>query len=183
MRRALITILSMLALSLSSCTSSTNTTPSEATQAPTTPQSGSYTIIASTSILADITQQIVGDTAIVKSLVGAESDAHVYEPSPADGVEVANASALIAIGLEFEPWFEELYAASGSTAPYIIASADISPLPANKHADAHAGESADAHAGESADAHAGESADAHAGESADAHAHGEFDPHVWQDVQ
>jgi len=183
MRRALITILSMLALSLSSCTSSTNTTPSEATQAPTTPQSGSYTIIASTSILADITQQIVGDTAIVKSLVGAESDAHVYEPSPADGVEVANASALIAIGLEFEPWFEELYAASGSTAPYIIASADISPLPANKHADAHAGESADAHAGESADAHAGESADAHAGESADAHAHGEFDPHVWQNVQ
>ena len=175
MRRALITILSMLALSLSSCTSSTNTTPSEATQAPTTPQSGSYTIIASTSILADITQQIVGDTAIVKSLVGAESDAHVYEPSPADGVEVANASALIAIGLEFEPWFEELYAASGSTAPYIIASADISPLPANKHADAHAGESADAHAGESADAHAGE--------SADAHAHGEFDPHVWQNVQ
>ncbi|MFN9115676.1 MAG: metal ABC transporter substrate-binding protein, partial [Bacteroidota bacterium] len=36
---------------------------------------------------------------------------------------------------------------------------DISPLPANKHADAHAGE------------------------SAEAHDHGEFDPHVWQDVQ
>jgi ABC-type Zn uptake system ZnuABC Zn-binding protein ZnuA len=127
------------------------------------------------SILGDITQQIVGDTATVTSIVGAESDAHVYEPSPADGVQVANASAVIAFGLELEPWFEDLYASSGSNAPYIEASADIVPLPADKFADAHA----DEHAGESADAHA----DEHAGESADTHAHGEFDPHTWQDVQ
>jgi ABC-type Zn uptake system ZnuABC Zn-binding protein ZnuA len=124
--------------------------------------------------VADITKQIVGDTATVTSLVGAESDAHVYEPSPADGVQVANATALIAIGLEFEPWFEDLYAASGSTAPYIVASADVTPLPANT--------AVDTHADVSADAHADVSADAHADVSADAHAHGEFDPHVWQDV-
>ena len=204
MRRAFIVMLSILALSLSSCaTSATQTTAPEATQAPVEATqapvealpASSYTIVTSTSIVADITQQIVGDTATVTSLVGADSDAHVYEPSPADGVSVAKASALIAVGLEFEPWFEDLYAASGSSAPYIEASADITPLSANKtaekhadehageHADEHAGEHADEHAGEHADEHAGEHADEHAGEHADEHAHGEFDPHVWQDVQ
>ena len=155
---------------LASC--SANTSPASQTDQTT---KETYTIVASTSILADITAQIVGDTGTVISLVGADSDAHVYEPSPADGVTVANASALVAIGLEFEPWFEELYATSGSTAPYIVASADITAIPTAKADDAHA----DEHKGESADAHA----DEHKGESADAHAHGEFDPHVWQDVQ
>jgi zinc/manganese transport system substrate-binding protein len=202
MRRAFIVMLSILALSLSSCaTNATQTTaPDTAQDSGSALQTSTYTVVTSMSILGDITQQIVGDTATVTSLVGAESDAHVYEPSPADGVQMVNASAVIAFGLELEPWFEDLYASSGSKAPYIEASADITPLPADKsadaHADEHAGESADAHAdehaGESANEHAGESADAHAGESADAHAdehghdahaHGEFDPHTWQDVQ
>jgi len=196
-----IGILTLLAVVLASCGASATpaTQPEQAT-------TSTYTIVTSTSILADITTQIVGNTGTVVSLVGADSDAHVYEPSPADGVTVAKASALVAFGLEFEPWFEELYATSGSTAPYIVASADVTAIPTQNigdaHADEHKGESADTyadeHKGESADTHAdehkGESADTHAdehkGESADAHAdehtehaHGEYDPHVWQDVQ
>lgn len=116
-----------------------------------------YSIVASTSIVADIAQQIVGDNAHVISIVGPGSDAHVYEPAPADGVRIAKASALVAIGLEFEPWFEELYASSGSSAPYIEASAGITPIELS-HAD-------------------------EASTEADAHGHGEYDPHVWQDVQ
>lgn len=174
MRRAFIVMLSILALSVSSCTTSATQTaaPDTAQDAGATTQPSAYTIVTSMSILGDITQQIVGDTATVTSLVGAESDAHAYEPSPADGVQMAGASAVIAFGLELEPWFEDLYASSGSKAPYIEASADIIPLPADKSADAHA------------DEHADESADAHADEHGhDAHAHGEFDPHTWQDVQ
>ncbi|MFZ9857990.1 MAG: metal ABC transporter substrate-binding protein [Roseiflexaceae bacterium] len=169
MRRALFVMLSILALSFSSCaTNATQTAaPDTAQDAEVTSQITAYTIVTSTSILGDITQQIVGESAVVTSLVGAESDAHVYEPSPADGVQMANASAVVAFGLELEPWFEELYASSGSKAPYIEASADITPLPVNKSVDDHA------------DEHADESADAHA----DEHGHGEFDPHTWQDVQ
>lgn len=166
MHRAIIVILSVFAIALSSCaTNATETAPASNQQAT------NYTIVTSTSILADITQQIVGNAATVTSLVGAESDAHVYEPSPADGVKVANASALVAIGLEFEPWFEELYTSSGSAAPYIEASADITPIPADKSSDKHA------------DEHANEAPGEHADEHADEHGHGEFDPHVWQDVQ
>ncbi|MEY3989826.1 MAG: hypothetical protein RI985_907 [Chloroflexota bacterium] len=182
MHRAIMVILSVFAIVLSSCaTNATETAPASNQQAT------NYTIVTSTSILADVTQQIVGNAATVTSLVGAESDAHVYEPSPADGVKVSNASALVAIGLEFEPWFEELYTSSGSAAPYIEASADITPIPADKssdkHADEHATEASGEHVDEHADEHATEAPGEHADEHADEHGHGEFDPHVWQDVQ
>lgn len=166
MRRAWWVNLSIITLLISGC--GTTTTPANTTD------NQSYQIVTSTSILADMTSNIVGDAARVTSLVGAESDAHVYEPSPADGVTVAEASALIAHGLAFEPWFEELYAASGSNAPYIEASADVTPH-ATDNAEAHTDELAP----ESGDTHADEQGDTHA----DEHAHGEYDPHVWQDVQ
>ena len=174
MHRAIIVILSVFAIALSSCATSASETLPASNQ-----QATNYTIVTSTSILADITQQIVGNAATVTSLVGAESDTHVYEPSPADGVKVANASALVAIGLEFEPWFEELYTSSGSAVPYIEASADITPIPADKSSDKHATDAS----GEHTDEHATDASGEHADEHADEHGHGEFDPHVWQDVQ
>ncbi len=123
-------------------------------------------IMVTFSVLGDITTNIVGDAVPVAVLVAADNDPHVFEPSPADIARLANASTVIELGLEFEPWFDDLYAASGSNAPRIVASTPITPLDAADHAD---------------ETHADET---HADEThADEHAHGEYDPHVWQDVQ
>ena len=74
----------------------------------------------------------------VVTLVPADGDAHVYEPTPADGVHMHDAVGIVQLGLSFEPWFEELYSASGSNAAVIIASRGITTITAHSDHDAHA---------------------------------------------
>ncbi len=95
------------------------------------------TIITTFSVLADMTQQIAGDTATVTSLVPLNGDAHVFEPTPANGVALVNATAVIELGVGFEPWFADLYAASGSNATRITASNGVTPLQAGAEVDPH----------------------------------------------
>jgi zinc/manganese transport system substrate-binding protein len=95
------------------------------------------TIITTFSVLADMTQQIAGNTATVTSLVPLNGDAHVFEPTPASGVALVNATAVVALGLGFEPWFGDLYAASGSKATQITASTGVTPLMAGDETDPH----------------------------------------------
>ncbi len=95
------------------------------------------TIITTFSVLADMTQQIAGDTATVTSLVPVNGDAHVFEPTPANGVALVNATVVIELGVGFEPWFADLYAASGSKATQITASTGVTPLMAGDETDPH----------------------------------------------
>ena len=95
------------------------------------------TIITTFSVLADMAQQIAGDTATVTSLVPPNGDAHVFEPTPANGVALVNATAVIELGVGFEPWFADLYAASGSNATRITASNGVTPLQAGAEVDPH----------------------------------------------
>lgn len=46
-------------------------------------------VVASFSILADMAQELAPTGVQVTALVGPDSDAHVYEPSPADGKRLA----------------------------------------------------------------------------------------------
>lgn len=85
-------------------------------------------VITSFSILADITQQIGGDHIELRNLVGADADAHVYEPSTADAKAVLNADLIIANGLGFEPWLDRLIASSDVAGTRIDASAGVLPL-------------------------------------------------------
>ena len=103
--------------------------------APATPSTP--TIITTFSVLADMTQQIAGDTATVTSLVPLNGDAHVFEPTPASGVALVNAIAVIELGVGFEPWFADLYSSSGSKATQITASTGVTPLMAGDETDPH----------------------------------------------
>lgn len=103
--------------------------------APATP--GTPTIITTFSVLADMTQQIAGDTATVTSLVPLNGDAHVFEPTPADGVALINATAVIELGIGFEPWFTDLYSSVGSKATLITASTGVTALTADGEFDPH----------------------------------------------
>ena len=110
-------------------------------------------VVASFSILGDIVQNVGGDRVAVKSLVGPNSDAHVYSPSPADAKTLADAKVVFTNGLGFEGWIGRLIKSSNTKAPNVVAAKSIKP---RKLADAHG--------------------------HGHGHGHGDGDPHAWQSV-
>jgi zinc/manganese transport system substrate-binding protein len=85
-------------------------------------------VVASFSILGDITQRIGGTRVQVHTLVGQDADAHVYQPTPADAKTIARARLVIVNGLGFEGWIGRLVNASGYRGPVLVASQGINGL-------------------------------------------------------
>ncbi|WP_397377785.1 metal ABC transporter substrate-binding protein [Pseudomonas sp.] len=85
-------------------------------------------VVTSFSILADITQQIAGDKLELRNLVGADADAHVYQPSSEDAKAVFAADLIIANGLGFEPWLTRLIDSSEAPGTRLDASSGVLPL-------------------------------------------------------
>jgi zinc/manganese transport system substrate-binding protein len=84
-------------------------------------------VVTSFSILANITQQIGGEHIQITNLVGADEDAHTYEPSPDDAKALLKAKLIIKNGLGFEPWLDRLVASTGTQTPVITASRGVIP--------------------------------------------------------
>lgn len=91
-------------------------------------QDGKWPLVASFSVLADFCSNVGGDRVGVTSLVGANADTHVYQPSPADGKTLAAAKLIAVNGLGLEGWIDRLIKASGSKAPVVVATKGIKPL-------------------------------------------------------
>jgi zinc/manganese transport system substrate-binding protein len=85
-------------------------------------------VVASFSILGDLTASIGDHDIDLKVLVGADSDAHIYQPTPADSRTLFEADVIIINGLGFEGWINRLITASGTQARIITASDGIEPL-------------------------------------------------------
>jgi len=98
-------------------------------------------VVASFSILADMVRQVGGDAVEVVSLVEANEDAHVFEPSPADLRTLARAELVVLNGLGFEGWMDRLVRASGYRGPVLVASQGITPRWLGRAADPHAWQS------------------------------------------
>ena len=82
-------------------------------------------VVASFSILADMVRNVAGDAADVATLVGPDSDAHVFEPTPLHARRLADAELVVVNGLGFEGWMPRLIAASGYRGPVIVASEGV----------------------------------------------------------
>jgi len=96
-------------------------------------------IVASFSILADMAQELAPTGAQVTSLVGPDADAHVYEPSPADGRRLARADLVLINGLGFEGWIERMVKVSGYRGTVAVASSGLQPRTGGHHnVDPHA---------------------------------------------
>ena len=91
---------------------------------------GQLRVVATHSILGDLVQNVGGNQIELRTLVGPGADAHEFEPSPADGVALAEAVLIFENGLEFETWLDDLYAASGSKATRVVVTEGIEPLAA-----------------------------------------------------
>lgn len=85
-------------------------------------------VVTSFSILADMTRQIGAERVELYNLVGADADAHVYQPTAQDAKAVLGADLIIANGLGFEPWLDRLIASSEAPGTRIDTSTGVIPL-------------------------------------------------------
>ncbi|MBV8700560.1 metal ABC transporter substrate-binding protein [Bradyrhizobium sp.] len=98
-------------------------------------------VVASFSILGDFVRQVGGDSVSLTTLVGSDSDVHVYAPTPADAKTVADARLLVVNGLGLEGWLPRLLQSSASKARTVVATTGIAPLKLGSDADPHAWQS------------------------------------------
>jgi manganese/iron transport system substrate-binding protein len=119
-------------------------------------------VVATSSVLCDVTQEIAQDTVDLKCLIPAGSDPHVYEPKPDDRKAIEQAQLILYNGHNFEPDLIKLIKANKNSAPKVAVNeiAVPKPLKGEEHEPEKAGEKAEA-----------------------GHDHGEAEPHVWHNAQ
>lgn len=121
-----------------------------------TPATTPVKAVASFSILADLVRQVGGDRVSVEVLVGPGSDAHVFQPTPAQARAVAQSRIVFSNGLGFEGWMARLLKTAGYKGQPVVASQGVRVLKSDDHGHGH--------------------------EKAHAHDHSSTDPHAWQSV-
>ncbi|MGB0845039.1 MAG: metal ABC transporter solute-binding protein, Zn/Mn family, partial [Alphaproteobacteria bacterium] len=111
-------------------------------------------VVTTFSILQDMVQRVGGEQVTVTTLVGANGDAHVYQPTPADARAINSAEVLVMNGLEFEGWLERLIEAAAFKGKMVVTTAGVEPIAFGEAHDEHHGDE-----------------------------HGAFDPHAWQSIE
>lgn len=137
--------LGLLLLGLASCSPRESTTPP---------------VVTSFSVLGDLASRLISPEVPVHALVGPEADPHTYEPTPQDRVLLEQAPAILTVGLEFEPWLEDLVPASRLSP--VTGTVNLIRITENDEHHEDDGHDADDHPTE------------------EDHHHGEFDPHFWE---
>lgn len=110
--------------------------------------------VASMSIIGDLVMNVGGERVEVETLVGPNSNTHVFSPSPAHARTLAAARVVFVNGLGLEGWMTRLVKASGTRAATVVVTAGVAPrkAAADDHGHGHG------------------------------HGHGAADPHAWQSV-
>jgi zinc/manganese transport system substrate-binding protein len=98
-------------------------------------------IVASFSILGDFARNVGGERVEVTTLVGPNSDVHVYTPTPSDAKKIADAKLVIVNGLGLEGWLPRLVQSSGGKAAIVTATNGVAPRALGSDADPHAWQS------------------------------------------
>ena len=157
-------------------------------------------VVATFSILGDMVKRVGGDDIEVTTLVGADGDTHVYQPTPADARAVKEAKLLFVNGLQFEGWLDRLVEAASFDGETVVTTDGIDLIHFNDdhdgHNDGHNDNDKDhdnenhieqeAHADEHHDDDHDNDADADPNadpNAEDHHDHGESDPHGWQSLR
>ncbi|QTL02765.1 metal ABC transporter substrate-binding protein [Aquabacter sp. L1I39] len=148
------------ALALASVPALAQTSPAPASAA----TDAKLPVVASFSILGDFVKNVGGDRVAVTTIVGPNSDTHVYQPTPADAKKLAGAKLIFVNGLGFEGWMDRLIKASGSKATVVVATKGITP----RERTATEPQDDDDHD--------------HGKGKKHAHDHGPIDPHAWQSI-
>lgn len=104
-------------------------------------------VVATTSVLCDLTRQIAEETIDLMCLVAAGEDPHVYQPKPDDRRAIDRAKLILYAGYDFDPSLIQLVKASSNSAPKIAVHEVAVPNPivgeehSHEHAEDHSHES------------------------------------------
>ena len=120
-------------------------------------------VTTSFSILGDLVGQVGGERVKVRTLVGADEDAHAFQPRPSDARNVGGAALVVVNGLGFDDWMVRLARSGGYKGEVVVASAGIDTLAMTT------------------DEHDHDHGHDHGDEDDKANAKA-VDPHAWQDV-
>ncbi|MFM7503906.1 MAG: metal ABC transporter substrate-binding protein [Candidatus Limnocylindrus sp.] len=143
--------------------SAASPSPSESSEAP-----ADYTVIATTSVFADLAQLALGDNVTIETIIPAGVDVHTFEPSPADAQKLAGADLIVMNGLGLDEWALSLLEAAGKSEEDVLELAEgIDESNAWVYLEG--------------EEHHDEEGEEHSEEEGDEHAHGGIDPHIWLD--
>ncbi len=135
--------MALIAIGVAGCGSGSDDTSVEATGS----SAKATKAVVTFSILDDVVQNVGGECVETTALVGRDGDTHVYQPTPETSVQMAEAELIIANGLGFEPWLDDLYTASGAKATRVTAMEGVTPLtPAEEGVAADDADEVDPHA-------------------------------------
>jgi len=82
-------------------------------------------ILATTTILADVTRNIAGDRLTVESLLPVGADPHSYQPTPQDMATITESKVLVINGAEYEHFLESMIENADGERQLIEASAGL----------------------------------------------------------
>lgn len=156
------------AVGLAGCSSgnqATNQTETRAASSPNatvaTASNGKPKVVASYSVLCDLTESIATDSLDLTCLIDPDADPHTYQATPADRKAIETAQLILYGGYNFEPTIVNIVQATKNSAPKLAVDEQAVPKPLMGFAhEPHEGEE-------------------HAHESGEMAA----DPHVWHDAQ
>jgi len=127
-------------------------------------------VVATTSVICDLTRRIAAETVALQCLGTPGQDPHVYKPTPEDRRAIESANLILYGGYQFEPNLIQLVKSTSNSAPKVAVHEVAVPKPLVAeagHSHSHAEDDHD-HAEEK------QSGKAEAPES---------DPHVWHDAK
>lgn len=126
-------------------------------------QSTPLRVVASFSILGDMVKEVGGERIALSTIVGPNSGAHSFEPTPQDATALAQAQVLVLNGLDFEGWLPRLILAAGFKGEQVLASKGVEV----RHLNAAEQAREVSHAHGKSDSH---------------EHHSDVDPHAWQSL-
>lgn len=100
------------ALVMAACDGAQNATPTGQNATPGA-GAGAVSVVATTSVLADLVRQVGGEGVDVHALVPRGGEAHTFDPAPSDAARLAQARLLVMNGLGLDDWLLTLAADAG----------------------------------------------------------------------
>ena len=82
-------------------------------------------VLTTTTILADVTRNVVGDRMTVGSLLPDGADPHSYQPVPQDAAKIKQSKVLVVHGAAYETFLQPLLDSAGGKANLIDASSGV----------------------------------------------------------
>ncbi len=126
---------------LSACAQSTTSNQtSRSNSTNTAATSTNLKVVATSSVLCDLTKTIAATTIDLTCLVKAGTDPHVYEPTPEDRKAIEDAQLVLYSGYDFEPSLIKLIQASSNRATKVAVGEEAVPKPLmgeHKHGEEH----------------------------------------------